>query len=246
MSEFPQTDITRGWGRNGTEGGPHESFYKRYRTPLERFARFKFPGASPQSIQDWVQGFFAREIERDRSGETPIFERYAPGAQHQRKFRNYLASAFWRYSRDEYEKEARRRGVPLDDSPELADGDNDEFERLVARDFLNSLRRRVLAELEDAAERAFFELKWPADIDAEPPSDTAIQQGLNAARQAEDRPPLSRSQWRTIKKSIVGRIAALFDREVYREVLDVGATDQALKDYFKALGREQRRSEARA
>lgn len=229
MSVFPKTDLADGWGRNDTEGGPHASFYKRYAGPLRRYARIKFPSAGAEQAEDLVQAFFSRELGREAGGLGPIFRRYRQGRGHGGRFRYYLAQSFWRFARDELEKESRRRGRSLASLPDEPGAVDPAFDRLIAREFLNAVRERVLARTEDDRERAYFALKWPEDIGQAPLTDRAIGGELG----------LTDSRLRRARKAVLGRVVFILNEQLHRDGLDSKAVDPILADYGAILDDEQ-------
>ena len=186
----------------------------------------------------FVQGFFTREIEREAQGVEPIFRRYEPGQQHKRKFRNYLASAFWRYCRDELDKDSRRRTQSLETVPEQSIL-HAEFERLAVRELLNDLRAKIAKITIDPLELLYFSTKWPTAIEHGPMTDKDVLEHLNQERQQQGLECLTRSQLRTVKKKVIERLAYIFDRALYQDFNESKQTDQALKDYLISLRKEQ-------
>ena len=223
MGLFPDTRFDD-WTRQDVG-----SFAKRYFEPMWRVAKLDFPWIDIDRAQDLAQGFLVRELTRD-----PVFERYEPTQGHDAKFRTYLRTCFFRYSRDQLEKERRRQGSSLDAMPvEPADDSSREFERLVARDFLARLRADVQGGLADEPEAsAYFEAKWPADIDAPVPSDAEIGRLLE----------LTRARLRTVKKKAVERILLALRQRIHQDGLRMDVADAALESYFGILGDEDARS----
>lgn len=203
------------------------SFAKRYFEPLWRVATLDFPAIDHSRAQDLAQAFLVRELER-----VPVFERYAPGARHDAKFRTYLRTCFYRFCRDELAKERRHAGASLDAlSEELPEEGAAELDRLIARDLLRHLRGRILeggrAPLApDAA--SYFQLKWPEDLEAAPASDQEVAEALG----------LTRAKLRTLKRKVVDRILVALRQELHEEGLTAAEVDRAIEGYVTALGRE--------
>lgn len=221
MGLFPDTRFDD-WTRRDVG-----SFAKRYYEPLWRVAALDFPAVDQSAAQDLAQAFLLRELERE-----PVFARYTPQGGHDAKFRTYLRTCFWRFCRDELAKVGRLSTSSLDvlgDEPPA--GDACEFERLVARDVLRSLRARVLeggrAPLEDEAAR-YFALKWPAELDQAPLTDAEIAAKLG----------VSRARLRTLKRKVVDRILVALREQLRSEGLAAQDVDRALEGYVAALGRE--------
>jgi hypothetical protein len=222
MALFPETRFDD-WTRLDVA-----SFAKRYHAPLLRLARLDFPSIDEATAQDLTQAFVLRELER-----TPIFERYAPARGHDARFRTFLRACFWRFCRDELQKSSRRAGTSLDalpdDPPDDAQGT--ELDRLAARDLLARLRDDVLhggrGPLDPDAAR-YFELKWPADLEAAPRPDAEV--GLELG--------LTRAKLRTLKRKVVDRILLAIRGRLRDDGLDPEAVDEALAGYVAALGRE--------
>lgn len=211
---FPKTDIQNGWGAAGTQGGALGSFYKRYFTPLLRYCKHKF-AVSDDMAEDLVSRFVARELERELEQQNAVFRLYDPA---QGRFRSYLASAFWRFARDELEKEQRRQGVSLEllgDQQEQS-ADDYEFCRLVGREFFNNIREKIAKKFVEENELACLDLKWPIDSDIEPKSNAEIGRTL----------ALSRSKVRTL----VGRIADQFTFVLYQQLFQAGLNASLAKE----------------
>ena len=222
MSLFPETRFDD-WTRRDVG-----SFAKRYHAPLLRLARLDFPTIDEATALDLTQAFVLRELER-----TPIFERYARDKGHDARFRTFLRACFWRFCRDELVKSSRRAGASLDALPEDPpdDGGGTELDRLAARDLLARLRDDVLnggrGPLPPDAAR-YFELKWPADLEATPRPDTEVALELG----------LTRARLRTLKRRVVDRILLAIRASLRDDGLDPEAVDEALGGYVAALGRE--------
>ena len=220
MGLFPETRFDD-WTRKDVG-----SFAKRYFEPLARVALLDFPGIDQALAQELAQAFLVRELERE-----PVFERYAPSRGHDAKFRTYLRTCFWRFCRDELEKERRRHAASLDALPQEPPGDAGELDRLVARDLLRSLRARILdggrAPL-DAPARRYFALKWPDDIHAAPRADAEVGAELG----------LTRAQLRTLKRRVLDRVLLAVRAQLREEGLEDDEVDRALQGYVAALGRE--------
>lgn len=186
---FPTTDMTH-WGAYGTQGGPWASFFRRYERPLAHYACRRL-GVDHDFGEELAARFIARELGREHGGERPIFRLYD---SQQGRFRSLLATSFWRFARDELEKEGRRRGVCLEEGAALAleQEADDEFCRLVAREFLEVLRGRLRDDARSQDEIAVLNLKWPEDPFADPLSNTEVERELG----------LSRSKVRTLTKRI--------------------------------------------
>lgn len=212
---FPETDID-GWTARDVA-----SFAKRYYEPLWRLARLDFPFLDEGRAQDLTQAFLLRELTR-----LPLFERFDPG--HGARFRSFLRAAFWRFARDQLEQDRRRAGLRLDDIPEPPDH-RGAFDRLVVRDFLNSLRSEVEETLvEDELGRRFLDLKWPTHVDLEPLLDAEIAHRLG----------MTRKQVRLVKERVLTRILLAFRRRVHADGLKAGDLDSAIEDYWGILRHE--------
>lgn len=221
MGLFPDTRFDD-WTRRDVG-----SFAKRYYEPLWRVAALDFPGVDESAARDLAQAFLLRELERE-----PVFARYAPSSGHEAKFRTYLRTCFWRFCRDELAKGGRLSTSSLDalgDEPPAAE--KGEFERLVARDLLRSLRARVLeggrAPLDEEAAR-YFALKWPVELDQAPLRDAEVAARLG----------LTRARLRTLKRKVVDRILVALRQQLHAEGLGAADVDRALEGYLAALGRE--------
>lgn len=225
---FPKTDIDDGWGEHGTEGGPHASFFKRYHGPLARYARAKFK-VDADRAEDLVSRYLTRQLERDRARGS-IFRLYDP---EKGRFRSLLAVSFWRFARDELDKDLRQPPLFLgDDEPGAED---DEFCRLVAREFFNALRRDIARGLADD-ERRVLDLQWPEDPAAEPAGKAAIERALG----------LSRARVRTIAARIADRFTYQLRRRIHAAGLSPDEARDLLGDCCRVLDQEQRRSEGQA
>lgn len=223
---FPKTDIQSGWGAAGTEGGATASFYKRYYTPLLRYCKHKF-GVEDALAEDLVSRFVAREFERELDQQRAVFRLYDP---EQGRFRSYLASAFWRFARDELEKETRRRGVALEALEQQGSGDDFEFCRLVAREFFNHIRGKIVETVSDDNEKACLELKWPEDADAEPKSNAEIERILG----------LSRSKVRTMIGKIADRFTYILYQQFYQAGFSASEAKEILGDCCRVIDEEQK------
>lgn len=213
---FPTTDIS-GWGEGGTQGGPFASFFRRYQGPLAAYARHRLR-VDPGLAEELAARFVARELERAERGERPIFRLHDPASG---RFRSLLATSFWRFARDELAKEARRGGPSLD-HPDVAEEEDsaaqDAFCRLVAREFFNVVRAAIRAELVEEDALAVLELKWPADLAAEPLNNAEVQRRLG----------LSRSRVRTL----VRRIGAGFVKHLGSVAGQAGLTPAELDPFL--------------
>lgn len=224
--EFPQTDLSSGWGGRGTEGGPHASFFKRYYLPLSQYARLKF-GVDAALAEELAARYFSRQWERDRGEGAAIFRLYDAGKG---RFRSFLATAFWRFCRDELEKESRRRGRALDSVPEeLLSRDHFEFGRLVAREMFNALRAEIQS-MSDEGERAFLELKWPRDLLSSPLPEAEIGRRLG----------LPRGQVRGLNRRIADRFTYLLHKQAAAAGLNEDEARTLLGDCCRALDHEER------
>lgn len=172
---FPTTDID-GWGGRGTEGGPWASFFLRYERPLAYYAQRRL-GVGAELAAELAARFVARELARERSGEEPLFRLYDP---QKGRFRSLLATAFWRFGRDELNKERRRDHLALEDAPEQEA--DDAFCQLVAEEFFQVVRGQLEAAAESDDERAVLALKWPATPDREPLSNSEIERQTGLTR----------------------------------------------------------------
>lgn len=194
------------WGGQGTEGGPWASFFARYQRPLSSYARRRF-GVDADLAEELAARFVARELAREQRGERPIFRLYNPAAG---RFRSLLATSFWRFARDELQKESRRKGVSLDAYPDLGrevEAD-DEFCKLVAREFFNVVRETIRKDLDSDDARTVLDLKWPVDPSADPLSNTEVERETG----------LSRSKVRTLTK----RVGEAFLKALKRYATDAG------------------------
>lgn len=209
---FPTTDID-GWGAGGTEGGPWASFFRRYQRPLTRYAALRF-GVDAELAEELAARYVARELSRERQGDRPIFRLFDPTAG---RFRSLLATSFWRFARDELQKEGRRRGAPLDDPRVAEEGADDEFCRLVAREFFEVVRDR-LRQAADEHEAAVLDLKWPRELAADPLNNAEVGRRLG----------LSRGQVR----SLVNRIGERFVRELRRLAEQAGLSPGELEPFL--------------
>lgn len=226
---FPKTDMSRGWGRHGTQGGRMASFYKRYYHPLKRYGRYKF-GLTDNQADEYVARYMARECEREVN-EAAVFRLFDADKG---RFRSLLATSFWRFCRDELRKDQRQQSFePLDDIDE-ADGADFEFCRLVARDFFNHMRQGLLKTLTDAKEQQVLALKWPEDIDHEPAKNASIERQLG----------LTRAQVRTIQQRIAQQFLYLLRRQLHRAGLSKDCAQALLGDTCRVLDQEQAMSEA--
>lgn len=225
---FPKTDIQSGWGAAGTQGGASASFYKRYYTPLLRYCRHKF-AVSDDLAEDLVSRFVAREFERDLKQGKAVFRLYD---SQKGRFRSYLASAFWRFARDELEKEQRRRGVSLEILEEHQEQSDDDFEfcRLVAREFFNNIRDKIVKKIFEDDELACLDLKWPIDSDVEPKSNAEIERTLG----------LSRSKIRTIVGKIADQFTFVLYQQLYQAGLNANEAKEILGDCCLVLDEEQK------
>lgn len=228
---FPKTDIKSGWGAGGTEGGAHGSFFKRYYKPLARYCRYKF-GVSDHTAEDLVSQFMTRELEREIERDGAIFRLFD---SRQGRFRSYLASAFWRFARDELEKEQRRNGLFLEDLEGLQEQGADDYEfcRLVAREFFNNIRSKIESSLESENLRACLALKWPADSDTEPKNNAEIERTLG----------LSRETVRTLSRTIADRFTYTLYKELHSAGLSSEDAKELLGDCCRILDREQKSAE---
>ncbi|MDF1665437.1 MAG: hypothetical protein P1V97_26995 [Planctomycetota bacterium] len=229
---FPKTDIQSGWGAAGTKGGASASFFKRYYTPLLRYCRHKF-SVSDAMAEDLVSRFVAREFERECEHKNAVFRLYDP---ERGRFRSYLASAFWRFARDELEKEQRRRGVSLESIEDQREQSAEDFEfcRLVAREFFNNIREKLVAKISDDQEKSCLDLKWPVDSDNEPKSNAEIERTLG----------LSRSKVRTIVGKIADHFTFVLYQQIYQAGLSASDAKEILGDCCRVLDEEQKIVEA--
>jgi DNA-directed RNA polymerase specialized sigma24 family protein len=208
------------------------SFAKRYFEPLWRLARHDLPGVDESRAQDLAQAFLLRELER-----TPLFERFVQGEAHAPRFRAFLRTCFYRFCRDELEKERRRAGRPLEGLPEEPPAAGaSELERLVARDLVRALRARVVdggrAPLDEDARR-YLERKWPDDLLAPPRPDLEVARALG----------LTRARVRTLKRRVVDRLIVALRAQLRAEGLGPEEVEQGLAAYVAALGREDGRED---
>lgn len=184
---WPTTDRDE-WGRHGTTGGPHGSFARRYAGPLALVAR-RVLGVDPERALDLAHDFVLAQVGRQERNLAPVFDQWCPDRG---PFRNYLFRSFMNFCADLRRREARLAAAPLDDAPEPATLDRD-HERWVVREHVAHVRARVLAmdatrlglrpsTLADV--RRYLELRWPAELDREPPghAEVAAALGLEAER----------------------------------------------------------------
>ena len=214
---FPTTDID-GWGGRGTEGGPWASFFRRYERPLAYYAQRRL-GVNAEDAAELAARFVARELSRERAGEVPLFRLYDP---QQGRFRSLLATAFWRFGRDELHKERRREHQDLEAVPEQAA--DDDFCRLVAREFFEVMRAQLEAATESEAERQVLALKWPPGGE-DPLSNSEIE------RQSG----LSRAQVRTQVAKIGARFVSALRALAQQAGLSPGELQPFVGDVCRAL-----------
>lgn len=187
---WPTTDRD-GWGSNGTTGGDHGSFARRYSGPLARVAR-RALGVDGDRALDLAHDFVVAQVSREARGRAPVFDMWAPTLG---PFRNYLFRAFMNYCIDVRRRESRRppevATTPIDEVAEPVH--DEEYERWVVREHVAHVRARVLetppARLGLRAATArdvlhYLELRWPADLDREPPDHAAViaELGLDPER----------------------------------------------------------------
>lgn len=227
VSLFPETDINSGWGRFGTEDGPHGSFFKRYYRPLARFARLKFKVSEGQA-EELAADFMARELERDRDDRPPIFRLYAPDKG---RFRGFLAKAFWRYCRDRLERgAAASRARPLGEQADFIAADGLELGRLVVREFLNSIRAEIIRSLDDPIKVSILNLKWPEDLDSDPLTNAAVERRMG----------LSRSKVRRAMAAIADAFIFALNRRLQQSGLDAETAGALVGDCCRILDAEDR------
>lgn len=176
MSLFPETDISKGWGRQGTEGGPFASFFKRYFNPLKRFAMIQWK-LDENDASELASMFLLRELERDKDGKAPLFNLYNP---EKGRFRNLLAKSYWRFCRDQIHRSSKSPKSLPDSWDEQ--GGSLGLDELVAREFLNTLRSEVMKSLSKQDELRLFDLKWPRDLAMDPTSNAEILKSLDMTR----------------------------------------------------------------
>jgi len=215
------------WGQHGTQGGPWASFVQRYQRPLALYARRRL-GVDAELADELAARFVARELGREHDGQRPLFRLYDPN---QGRFRSLLATAFWRFARDELAKEGRRRGVSLDAHPALGEVEaDDEFCQLVAREFFEVVRARLSEGAESEDERAVLALKWPGGLEAEPLDNAGVERQLGLSRQRV--------------RTCVNKIGERFVRELRRLAEQAGLAPGELQpfvgDTCRALDRSTR------
>jgi hypothetical protein len=108
---------------------------------------------------------------------------------------------------------------------ELPDTALSDFDRLVARDLLKTLRTRIVASPLTPDAARYFDLKWPPDADAAAASDADIAKEL----------VVTRAQLRTTKKKVVDRILLTIRKHVHDEGLRGREADGVLEGYLAIL-----------
>ena len=221
MSLFPETDITKGWGQQGTEGGPFASFFNRYFNPLKRFAMIQWR-LNDYDASELASGFLLRELERESAGKTPLFQQFNPLKG---RFRNLLAKTYWRYCRDEIYR-GKKRAESL---PESWDGEEgaSRLEDLVAREFLNTLRAEVTRSLEKQDEIRLFDLRWPKDLALDPATNSEIMQTLN----------MTRGRLRVINNKIADALIAAMHRHFHNAGVNAQEARELIGSYCEVLDR---------
>lgn len=227
MNQFPPTNFDS-WTR--FDGA---SFAKRYFESLWRVARSNFNSIDESTAQDLAQGFLTRELAPDR---VPVFERFQRG--HGAAFRSYLGRSFYRYCRDELLKERRRPILSIDDlHDELPQASANEFDRLITRDFLNSLRQEILASPRlTTLELAYFKLKWPESIDDEPAKDKELERALG----------LSRGEVRGLKRRVIEELFIVVKRRAQADGHSTASAESFVVDYLTVLSCEDSGTEGEA
>lgn len=222
---FPPTDIRSGWGSHGTVGGPMASFFKRYHSPLVRYARYKF-SISDQDAEELASAFLLRELEKERRSRS-LYQLYKADKG---RFRNLLASSFWRFCRDQLKSNKDRRALSLD-RPELIADDEAGLElgRLITRELFNTVRME-LAEGLDEDERRVLSLKWPEDPDRAPASNAELQRQLG----------LTRGRVRQVMGRLADRFTLAFRRMVREAGLNADEARALLGSCSRILQEEQR------
>ena len=211
------------------------SFWTRYEPCLAEYARHRLRVEASRAV-DLARDFCLKQLERERSGERPwIHATYAArqdgpssATWPARGFRRFLCTAFYRFCRDEL---ARDRVLPLPTEHEptaVDDAEVDAFERLAAREVLRLIRDEVVAAwASDALEARFYDLKWPAELAADLPSDAEVGRALD----------LPRGRLRTVTRRVHGAVIGAVSRRIQA---DGGSPEEAarlLADYFGVLER---------
>jgi len=216
------------------------SFYKRYVEGLRRLARRRF-ACSPEQADALAHAFVAEQSTAATGGLLGSFDRERP-------FRGYVVVAFLRYCQRSLGRapsgEDLREDLPAppgDDPAAKLVAEEAEALRAQVRDAVEEARASLLARgVLDASERAYLQLKWPADRGAPPLSDLAIarrlaQRGLLSAKSEAALVRAGSRLGARVGRQLVARLHGLL-QEAYRQHYPEQSEDERAEGTRLSLG----------